>query len=84
MTALYPDTYPKMEALQIELWRQASPTQKMNMLAQLNASARILALTGLRAEYPQATEAELRRKWAERLLGEEVARKLYGETGHAE
>ena len=48
MTALYSDTHPKMEALQIELWRQASPTQKMNMLAQLNASARILALTGLR------------------------------------
>ena len=28
-----------MEALQIQLWRQASPTRKMHMLAQLNASA---------------------------------------------
>lgn len=43
MTALYSNTHPKMEALQIQLWRQASPTQKMHMLAQLNASARILA-----------------------------------------
>ena len=84
MTALYSDTHPKMEALQIQLLRQASPTRKMNMLAQLNASARLLALTGLRSQYPQASEAELRRKLAGLLLGEELARKLYGETSHAE
>lgn len=84
MTALYTDTHPKMEALQIELWRQASPTKKMNMLAQLNASARTLAMTGLRNQYPLATEAELRRKLADLLLGEELARKVYGEASNAE
>ena len=83
MSTLYSDTHPKMEALQIQLLRQASPTRKMNMLAQLNASARLLALTGLRAQYPQASESELRRKLAGLLLGEELARKLYGETSHA-
>lgn len=83
MTALFPDTHPKMEALQIELWRQASPTRKMNMLAQLNASARLLALTGLRSQYPQATEAELRRRLAALLLGEELARKAYGDLPDA-
>ncbi|GAB4581034.1 MAG: hypothetical protein Fur0022_37790 [Anaerolineales bacterium] len=83
MSALFPDTHPKMEALQIELWRQASPTRKMNMLAQLNASARLLALTGLRAQYPQASEAELRRRLASLLLGEELARKAYGDLPDA-
>ena len=83
MSALSSDTHPKMEALQIEAWRQASPTRKMNMLAQLNASARRLALTGLRTQYPQASEAELRFKLAGLLLGDELARKVYGETGHA-
>lgn len=83
MTVLFPDTHPKMEALQIQLWRQASPTQKMNMLAQLNASARMLALTGLRQHFPQASEAELRRKLADLLLGEDLARKVYGEASHA-
>ena len=83
MSALYTDTHPKMEALQIELWRQANPTRKMNMLAQLNASARLLALAGLRARYPQATEVELRRKLADLLLGEELARKVYEEASHA-
>jgi hypothetical protein len=84
MTTLYDDTHPQMEALQIRLWRQASPIQKMNMVAQLNAAARTLALTGLRAQYPQASEAELRRKLATLLLGEELARKLYGEANDAE
>jgi hypothetical protein len=83
MSALFPDTHPKMEALQIELWRQASPTRKMNMLAQLNAAARLLALTGLRAQFPQASEAELRRRLADLLLGEELARKAYGNPPHA-
>jgi hypothetical protein len=83
MSALSPDTHPKMEALQIELWRQASPTRKMQMLAQLNASARLLAMTGLRSRYPLASEAELRRKMASLLLGDELAQKVYGESSHA-
>lgn len=83
MSTLFPDTHPKMEALQIELWRKASPTQKMNMLAQLNAFARMLALAGLRTQYPQASEDELRRRLADLLLGEELARKVYGDLPHA-
>jgi hypothetical protein len=84
MSALYSDTDPKVEALQIKLWRQASPTRKMHMLAQLNASVRILALAGLRSRYPDATETELRRRLADLLLGEELARKVYGEMKRAE
>jgi hypothetical protein len=83
MSALYSDTHPKVEALQIELWRQASPTRKMHMLAQLNASVRILALAGLRSRYPNASETELRRRLADLLLGEELARKVYGEMNRA-
>ena len=79
MSVLSSDTHPKMEALQIQLWRQASPTRKMQMLAQLNASAHMLALMGLRSQYPQASESELRRRLASLLLGEELARKVYGE-----
>ena len=83
MSALYSDTHPKIEQMQIELWRQASPTRKMHMLAQLNDSARILALTGLRSRFPQASENELRRRLAGILLGEELARKVYGEMNRA-
>jgi len=83
MTTLSSDTHPKMEALQIQLLRQASPTQKMNMLAQLNAFARLLVLADLRSQYPQAAEAELRRRLAIRLLGEDLAKKVYGDLQHA-
>ena len=83
MSLLSADTHPKMEALQIELWRQASPTRKMNMLAQLNAAVRLLATTGLRSRYPDAGEAELRRRLADLLLGVDLARKVYGELGDA-
>jgi hypothetical protein len=84
MTVLYSDTHPKMEALQIQLLRQVGPARKMEMLAQLNASARTLALTGLRSRYPQASETELHRRLASLLLGEDLARKVYGEISHAE
>ncbi len=83
MSALFSDTHPKMEALQIQLWRQASPTRKMQALAQLNASARMLAMTGLRLRFPNANEAELRFKLACLLLGDELARRVYGEPSHA-
>lgn len=83
MSILSSDTHPKMEALQIQLWRQASPTRKMHMLAQLNSSAHTLALMGLRTRYPQSSEAELRRRLADLMLGEELARKVYGELNNA-
>lgn len=84
MSPLYSDTDPKVETLQIKMWREASPTRKMNMLAQLNASARILALAGLRSRFPNANEIELRRRLADLILGEELARKVYGEMKRAE
>jgi len=54
------------------------------MLAQLNTSVRILALAGLRSRYPTATATELRRRLADLVLGEELARKVYGEMKGAE
>jgi hypothetical protein len=83
MSALSSDTHPKMEALQIQLWKQAGPTRKMHMLAELNSSAHTLALMGLRSRYPTANETELRRRLAGLLLGEELARKVYGAMSDA-
>jgi len=83
MSALYSDTDPKMEALQIRLLRESPAWRKMEMLAQLNASARLLALSGLRQRYPGASESELHRRLADLLLGEDLARKVYGEIKDA-
>jgi hypothetical protein len=79
MSAFYSDTHPKMGALQIQLLRQATSAQKINILVELNASARMLAVIGLRSRYPQASENEIQRRLASLLLGEELARKVYGD-----
>lgn len=55
----------------------------MEMLAGLNASARVLALSGLRSRHPGASQAELRRRLADLLLGEDLALKVYGELQDA-
>ncbi len=72
------DTHPKILALQIELLRKVTPARKLEMMAELNASVRLLALSGLRSRYPHANERELRRRLAGLLLGEELASKVYG------
>jgi len=64
MSALHFDTSPKMEAIQRQLLRAASAWRKLEMLAQLNTLARLLAPAGLRQRYPHAREAELRRRLA--------------------
>ena len=53
------------------------------MLSELNASARLLILAGLRARYPQAGEPELQRRLAGFLLGEKLASKVYGDLNNA-
>lgn len=83
MSPYYSDTHPKMEALQIQLLRATPPWRKMEMLAELNRAARELALAGLRKRFPEASEGELQRRLADLLLGEELARKVYGEIGDA-
>ena len=83
MSSLFSDTHPEMEALQIQLWRQASATRKMQMVAQLNRSTHMLALAGLRAQYPQASEVELSRRLAGLILGEDLALKVYGPLSDA-
>jgi len=83
MHAQFSDTHPKMRALQVRLLREAPSWRKLEMLTQLNASARLLALSGLTQRHPQAGEGELRRRLADLLLGEALARKVYGELKDA-
>jgi hypothetical protein len=79
MNNYYSDTHPKMEALQVELLREAPAWRKMEMLVSLNASAQELALAGLYRLYPNASPVELRRRLADILLGQDLARKVYGD-----
>jgi hypothetical protein len=40
MAALFPDTQPQAERVQIELLRQAPPWRKLDMVGQLNQTVR--------------------------------------------
>ena len=79
MSVLQTDTHPEMEALQIQLLRTVPAWRKLDMLGQLNASAHLLAIAGLRQRHPHASQPELRRRLAGLLLGEDLACKVYGE-----
>jgi len=75
---LHPGDDPWGESLQIDHWRRASTAQKLRELASLNATARRLALAGLRRRHPAADTAELRRRLADLLLGSDLALAVYG------
>jgi hypothetical protein len=72
------DTSPEAEGLLIDLLRQTPVWRKLALMGQLNAMAHSLALSNLRRQHPAASEAELRRRLADRLLGTELAAAAYG------
>ena len=78
VTALYEDTRPEIERLQIEKMRQTPAWRKLAMVGQLNDTVRTLAMSGLRQRNPLASREALRRMLADMLLGEELAARVYG------
>lgn len=72
------DTLPETEKVLMQLLRQAPVWRKLAMMGELNKTAHMLALEGLREKYPAASEAELKRYLADLLLGPDLAKKVYG------
>ena len=73
-----PDTSPEAERVLIELLRQTPPWRRLQLADRMSATARSLCLAGIRSRHPQATEAEIRRRFAEIHLGPELAAKVLG------
>jgi hypothetical protein len=78
VSSYYSDTHPEIEALQARMLREMPGWRKMQLVTALTRASRRLALAGLRQRHPQASEAELQRRLANLLLGEELAAKYYG------
>jgi len=72
------DTTPEAEAVLFKLWRDTPGWRKLEMMENLNRTARQLALAGLKHRHPTAPEEELKRRLAALLLGEELAAQAYG------
>lgn len=77
MAALYSDTHPKMEALQIQLIRRMPMWKKFAMVASLNQTVKTLAISGIKQRHPTATAEQVHRMFVELTLGKELARKVY-------
>jgi len=78
MSSLYTDTHPKIEALQIDFIRRMPAWKKIAIVDGLNETVKTLALSGIKERNPNATPERIRRMLAELMLGEELARKVYG------
>ena len=72
------DTSPEAEAVLVRLWRETPAWRKWELMEDLNRTARLLALAGLRRRYPDDSPEQLRRRLADLLLGPELAAKAYG------
>ena len=77
MSALFSDTHPKMEALQIQIIRRMPAWKKLSIVDGLNETVKTLAISGIQQRHPNATPAQIRRMLAEQILGMELARKVY-------
>jgi hypothetical protein len=78
VSTLSADTYPEAERVQIELLRRVPAWRKMQMVGEINQTVQMLALSGLRQRFPNASSGELRRRLAELRLGAELAARVYG------
>ena len=77
MSVLFPDTDPKMEAIQIQLIRRMPSWKKISILEGLNETVKTLAVSGIKERYPHATPQQVHRMLAELMLGADLARKVY-------
>jgi len=78
MGALSRDTDRKAERVLVEIMRALPAWKKLALLDDACATARLLALAGLRARHPQASEDALHRMLMGLLLGDEIATRVWG------
>jgi hypothetical protein len=73
------DTSAEMEARQIQRWRAMSVREKARLVTHLSQAADAMALAGIRAAYPSASERECFLRLAIRRLGRDTAVRVYPE-----
>ena len=78
------DTDADIERRQIASWRAASPAELARLVDDASQAVRALALAGLKARHPGATDRELVARFAAMTLGPELARRAYPELGTLE
>ncbi len=70
------DTSPKAAERYLELLRATPPVERLRIAAGLSVATKRLAIAGIRQRHPDADEAEVRRRLALLLYGEEAAARI--------
>lgn len=78
MATLSRDTSEEAEAVQIRLLRAMPVWRRAEILNGVIRNGREMALASLRRRFPEASPEALRRRFANVMLGEELAAKIYG------
>lgn len=71
------DTTEDAEKRFFELLQKKTPAERLQMVSRMNATARTLAMSGLRERYPDESELLLKHRLAEMLYGAEVAEEIF-------
>ena len=72
------DTSPEAEKVQLEILRRMTPARRLRLALGWSASLRRMIRANLKKEFPDDTEAQHKRRFAGRWLGDELAEKVYG------
>ncbi len=72
------DTSAESQGAQWACYRRMSAVRKVELVEDANRTARLLALTGLAARFPDANEAELQLRYFHLLWGRHLATKVWG------
>lgn len=78
MEILTQDTTREAEAVLLELLRKAPVWKRLQMVDQMHETLRLLALADLRRTYPNADNAEIKRRLAARVLSRADVIAAYG------
>jgi hypothetical protein len=78
MKPLSADTTPEAQQVLFDLLRRAPVWKRLLMVADLNQTLLLLATADLRRRYPLASDHEIRRRLAARLLTREEVIAAYG------
>ena len=82
MCTLSSDTAPEAERVLVRLWREMPAWRKMELVAEMNETVKILARARLAQRFPDATPQELDRRLKYLLLGEDLAARVYGAASY--
>ena len=72
------DTSEAAARLVAAIYRDMPAARKLALVDDANRTARFLALQGLRARHPEEPIERLRRRLLDLVLGEDLARRVYG------